>query len=138
MIRFVAYLWLGMVVGVSFLATPIKFRAPSLTLPVALDVGRTTFHAFGKIEWALTAALLLLAMRAPGRLQPVDWFLLSLVTAVILVQALWLIPRLDIRVEAVIAGTPLPSSHLHTVYAGAEAAKAVALLLIGAWTADRL
>ena len=52
MIRFIAYVWLGLVLGVSFLATPVKFRAKSLTRPVALDVGRTTFHAFGKLEVA--------------------------------------------------------------------------------------
>ena len=36
----VATLWLGLLLGVAFLATPAKFLAPGL-LPVALDVGRT-------------------------------------------------------------------------------------------------
>lgn len=89
MIRLIAYVWLGLVLGVSFLATPIKFRAESLTLPVALDVGSTTFHAFGRLEWLLS----------------------------------------------IIAGETLPKSHLHSVYAGAEFAKALALLFLGLWTA---
>ena len=29
-------LWIGLLVGVSFVATPVKFRVPLLTLPVAL------------------------------------------------------------------------------------------------------
>jgi hypothetical protein len=43
-----AILWLGLLLGVSFLATPAKFLAPSLALPVALDVGRHTFAVFNK------------------------------------------------------------------------------------------
>ncbi len=136
MIRFTAYVWLGLVLGVSFLATPIKFRAESLTLPVALDVGRTTFHAFGKLEWALTIALILLSVRARANFEPLDWMLVGLVAAIVIAQAVWLIPRLDLRVAAIIDGETLPSSHLHTVYAGAEFAKALLLLLIGGWTAE--
>ena len=138
MIRLVAYVWLGMVLGVSFLATPIKFRAESLTLPVALDVGRTTFHAFGKVEWVLSLVLVALAVGARADLQPVDWFLVALVLVVVVGQALWLIPQLDLRVAAIIAGDTPPPSHLHTVYAGAEFAKAGALLLVGAWTAGHV
>ena len=138
MIRFIAYAWFGLVLGVSFLATPIKFRAKSLTRPVALDVGRTTFHAFGKLEWVLSVALAAIAVRVRSSLQPVDWFLIALVLIVVVAQALWLIPRLDVRVEAIIAGEELPRSHLHTVYAVAEFAKALALLLVGAWTAGHV
>jgi hypothetical protein len=127
-----------MVLGVSFLATPIKFRAESLTLPVALDVGRTTFHAFGKVEWVLSLVLVALAVRSRTELQPVDWFLIALVLIIVVGQALWLIPRLDLRVAAIIAGETPPPSHLHTVYAGAEFAKAMVLLLIGSWTAGHV
>lgn len=136
MIRFVAYVWLGMVFGVSFLATPIKFRAESLTMPVALDVGRTTFHAFGKVEWVLTAILVVISFRIRSGFGPVDWILIGVMVLIVAAQAGWLIPRLDLRVEAVIAGNPLPPSHHHMVYAASEAAKAVTLLLLGAWTAN--
>lgn len=138
MIRLVAFVWLGMVLGISFLATPIKFRAPSLTLPVALDVGRTTFHAFGKVEWVLTVLLAVAAILVRSDLEPLDWGLFGLVVVIVVAQAAWLIPALDVRVEAVIAGTPLPPSPLHRVYAGAEVVKAVVLLLIGTWTAGHL
>jgi hypothetical protein len=45
-----ALVWAGTLFGVSFLATPVKFLAPSLTLPVALDVGRQTFGVFSLVE----------------------------------------------------------------------------------------
>ena len=47
-----ALFWAGFLAGVSFLATPIKFTAPRLALPVALDVGRVTFAALNKVEIA--------------------------------------------------------------------------------------
>ena len=50
---------LGLLIGVSFLATPVKFRAASLDLPVALDVGRVTFELFSKVELGFCAALLI-------------------------------------------------------------------------------
>ena len=45
-----ALVWFGVLAGVSFLATPIKFMAPSLSLSVALDVGRQTFAALNPLE----------------------------------------------------------------------------------------
>src|SRR5664280_976623 len=51
----IAMLWLGLLIGFAFLATPTKFPAPSLSLPVSLDVGRQTFYAFNKVEWVLVA-----------------------------------------------------------------------------------
>lgn len=136
--QFLAFVWFGLVLGVSFLATPVKFRAKSLTRPVALDVGRTTFHAFGKLEWFLSVVLIVVTVLNRSALEPVDWFLVALVLVVVGVQTLWLIPRLDVRVQAIIDGEEPPRSHLHSVYAGAEVAKAVALLLLGAWTASHL
>ncbi|MDE0067786.1 MAG: DUF4149 domain-containing protein [Acidimicrobiaceae bacterium] len=138
MIRFIAYVWLGLVLGVSFLATPVKFRAKSLTRPVALDVGRTTFHAFGKLEWVFSLVLVVITVQVRDSLEPVDWFLVALVLVIVVGQALWLIPRLDVRVAAIIAGEEVSRSHLHSVYAGAEFVKALALLLLGAWTAGHV
>ena len=58
----VAMFWLGLLIGVAFLATPAKFLAPSLSLPVALDVGRQTFYVFNKVEWVMGAVLLLMLL----------------------------------------------------------------------------
>jgi hypothetical protein len=52
-----ALLWAGMLIGVSFLATPAKFLAPSLILPVALDVGRQTFGLFSLVEIVFASIL---------------------------------------------------------------------------------
>ena len=123
----VALVWAGMLIGVSFVATPIKFTAPGLSLPVALEVGHVTFRLFSRIEWALALILLLSAVAGTARARTV---LAGLLVAVVVAQAVWLLPALDARVAAVVAGgTPPPSAH-HTFYAVAEAAKL--LLLAGA------
>ena len=79
--------------------------------------------------------LVVITVAVRDSLKPVDWFLIALVLVIVVGQTLWLIPRLDVRVRAIIDGEVLPRSHLHSVYAGAEFAKALALLLLGTWTA---
>ena len=38
----VAGVWLGMVLAISFLEAPLKFRAPGVTLPPGLGIGRSS------------------------------------------------------------------------------------------------
>lgn len=45
------FVWAGVLLGISFVATPAKFLAPSLPMVQALDVGRWTFHVLAWIEW---------------------------------------------------------------------------------------
>lgn len=122
----VALFWVGMLAGVSFLATPVKFQAVSLSLPVALEVGKVTFGAFSKIEWLL--AVLLAIQLFSFRTSTMT--LVSAVIAIVALQALWLLPVLDARVDAVIAGTPLTPTWHHLLYAVSEGGKLVLLCVI--------
>jgi hypothetical protein len=36
----VTFTWLGMVLAISFLEAPLKFRAPGVTIPIGLGIGR--------------------------------------------------------------------------------------------------
>jgi hypothetical protein len=123
-------LWAGLAIGVAFLATPAKFLAPSLSLPVALDVGRQTFRVYNGVELVLLGALLVLGGWSNLRRR---WYLgLVVPGAIVISQALWLIPALDLRVAAIQAGqSPLPASNLHVVYIAAEAIKVLWLLAMG-------
>jgi hypothetical protein len=122
-------LWAGLAIGVAFLATPAKFLAPSLSLTVALDIGRHTFRIYNSAELALILALLAMGAGSHWRRR---WYLALLVPAAIVVpQALWLIPALDHRVSAILAGQPPPPSSLHTVYIAAEGLKVLWLLAVG-------
>jgi len=126
---FCAVLWLGALLGVSFLATPVKFQAPSLDLPTALDVGRVTFALFSRVEWGLCAVLLV--GMVIGRDSAVRLASGAGLVLLLLIQALWLLPVLDARVGEIIAGTAVPSSRHHVLYVGTEVAKAILLLGLG-------
>src|SRR5918994_6982108 len=59
----VPFTWLGMVLAISFVETPLRFRAPGITVPLGLGIGRLVFRALAVVELvlavALTAALVL-------------------------------------------------------------------------------
>lgn len=133
---FVATGWLGMLVGVSFLATPVKFQAPSLDLSVALEVGRVTFAAFSKVEWALSVALAAAAL-LPSTLRT-ERILAAAAVLIVAVQSLWLLPVLDVRIDAVTAGQPMPPSMHHMLYAAMEVVKAAALAAVALLALFRL
>jgi hypothetical protein len=123
-------LWAGLAVGVAFLATPAKFLAPSLSLPVALDVGHHTFQVYNSVEVALIVSLLIAGGGSTSRRR---WYLCLLAPGLVVVaQAFWLIPALDVRVAAIQAGrSHLPPSVLHRLYITAEALKLLWLLAVG-------
>jgi len=122
-------LWAGLAIGVAFLATPAKFLAPSLSLSAALDVGRYTFRVYNGAELALIVCLLVLGAWAHRRRR---WYLGLLgPAAIVIAQAAWLLPALDLRVSAIQAGRAPPPSSLHTVYIAAEGLKVLWLLAMG-------
>lgn len=128
-LAFVAVLWLGLLLGVSFIATPVKFQAPSLNLSTALDVGRVTFALFAKIEWVLFA-MLVIAILLTARRHVQRWICSIALLLILLLQAFWLLPVLDSRVGEIIAGASVPATNHHIFYIGAELGKFVLLLII--------
>lgn len=125
-LAFLATAWLGLLLGVSFVATPVKFRAPSLDLPVALDVGRVTFALFSKVELGL--CLILVLCMPFLRIGFVGALAVALVVVIVLAQAFWLLPLLDARVGEIIAGATVPATSDHRWYVVGEAVKTAVLL----------
>jgi len=127
----IALIWLGMVLGISFLEAPVKFMAPSVTLEIGLDIGRYVFGVFNKVEcvFALAIAILLIIIRRKDlSMVPLGLAWLSLA-----LQTVWLLPVLETRTEIIIQGqTPAPSVS-HTVYIVLEVIKAVSLAVYGFW-----
>lgn len=121
----IALVWLGMVIGVSFIATPVKFAAVSLTRPVAFDVGGVTFALFSKIEWGLCLVFGLLTI--VRRTDVARLLVLAAIVAIVVGQGAWLLPELNIRAAAVIGGKELPPSFHHSVFAIVEVLKSVLL-----------
>lgn len=121
----VALLYAGVLFGVSFIATPAKFLAESITLAQALDVGRETFGVFGWVEVGFSLALGATLLGAPAARHA--WLPASVVLLAV-VQMVGLRPPLDDRLVVIMAGGTPPESGLHTVYGVMELAKLAALV----------
>lgn len=118
-----------MTIGVSMIATPMRFAAESITRPVALDVGRVVFAALNQAE-LLALVLLLLVVRASGRSRDL-WAWCGILALILVAQGAWLIPELAARTDIILAGAEPAPSHAHALYATLELAKMAMLLFLG-------
>ncbi|MDL4820630.1 hypothetical protein [Actinomadura opuntiae] len=124
------FLWLGMVLGISFLEAPLKFRAPGVSIPIGLGIGRIVFRALNLVETALAVAVAVaVAVGSP----PTAVIVLTAVAVVLLAVQLGVVrPRLNKRSDRVLAGeTDLPRSRGHYVYVALEGVKVALLVALG-------
>lgn len=113
----------AMLLALSFVATPVKFLAEGVPLGQLLAVGRVTFRASLVVELCLLLPLLVLAQ---GRMR----WLAVVAAAIIAGQWLALMPPLDARTLARIAGQTTTPSSLHAWWIAADAARIVLYLLV--------
>ena len=122
--------WSGIVIGVSLIATPVKFQAQSLTLETGLEIGRYTFRFLGRVELCLL--VITLAAAVISQTPRAVWIVLALIIVVLALQRFWLLPFLDHRVSEILAGAAPSFSTHHKVFAALEAAKAGLLIVAAA------
>ena len=111
------FIWLGMVLAISFLEAPLKFRAPGVTVRLGLGIGRVVFAALNRVEIALLVVV-------------------GIALAVVLgVQLGLLRPALKRRSDDVLAGDDpgeeAPRSRHHLAYIALEVVKVVLLAALG-------
>jgi hypothetical protein len=125
----VIFVWLGMVLAISFIEAPIKFRAPNVTRQIGLGIGRLVFRALNTVEAVFAAAVVvtLIVGGPPARV----WVPAGIAVLALVVQLLAVRPRLTHRSDAVLAGGDAPRSHSHYAYIALETLKVVALLVSG-------
>jgi hypothetical protein len=126
------FVWLGMVLAISFLEAPLKFRAPGVTIPLGLGIGRLVFRALNACEAVLVAVIVVaLVIGTPGT----GVIVAALVAiAALLIQVLLVRPALTRRSDAVLADASQAEagrSNAHYVYVVVEVVKVVALLAGG-------
>jgi hypothetical protein len=125
----VTFVWLGMVLAISFLEAPLKFRAPNVTLQIGLGIGRLVFRALNAVEvvFAVVIVVIVVAGPTPARVAAAS----SVAIAALAIQLLAVRPRLTRRSDLVLAGVNAPRSRAHYAYLGLEVVKAAALLAAG-------
>ncbi|MEU9478934.1 hypothetical protein [Streptomyces sp. NPDC048191] len=125
----ITFVWLGMVLAISFLEAPLKFRAPGVTIPIGLGIGRLVFRALNAVE-AACAVVVIAAIAAGG--SPAGLTALTAVVAVLLLVQLAVVrPYLNRRSDRILEGAELPRSRSHFWYVALEMLKVVALIALG-------
>ena len=131
------FVWLGMVLGISFVEAPLKFRAPGITIPLGLGIGRLVFRALNGFEVAF--AVVLIGCAVGGEWGATARGLLVIAVVVVLTVGVLVVRPLlnrhsDEVLAAAAAGSALPSgprSRTHLVYVALEVAKVALLIALG-------
>lgn len=124
-----AYLWIGFICAISFMEAWLKFRAPGVTTPIGLGIGRVVFNALNKVEWVFAIAIIISTLFSKNTFFNMDTVIFYAVVILLILQTFWLLPQLDSRAQLLIEGKELPASNLHVYYVGMEIAKTVCLFI---------
>lgn len=125
------FLWIGFVCAISFMEAWLKFRAPGITLPLGLGIGRIVFRALNNVEWLFVVVLMVNFMFSGAVITEKKYVLFFVPLVVLLLQTFWLLPALDARAELHISGQPVAPSYLHVYYVAGELIKTICLVLLG-------
>ncbi|BBY00251.1 hypothetical protein [Mycobacterium seoulense] len=125
----ITFVWLGMVLAISFLEAPLKFRAPNVTLQIGLGIGRLVFRALNTVE--VCFALVVLAIVVAGPMKVGAAVAIFVAVGALALQLIAVRPRLARRSDSVLAGSDGPRSRAHYVYVAFEVVKVVALVVAG-------
>lgn len=111
--------WIGLLIGLSFLETPLKFLAPGVTLEIGLGIGRLVLTAAN-----IASAVLLVAITCVTAVRPrpprAAWITLGAIWLVFLIEVVVIRPILNARSDIIIAGGDPGGSSLHTLYVAAD------------------
>lgn len=125
------FLWIGFVCAISFMEAWLKFRAPGITIPLGLGIGRLVFSALNKVEWVFALAIIFNIIWSGARLWKFQNLLIVVPLVFLLTQTLWLLPALDARAELHMQGQTVLPSNLHFYYVGMEVIKIICLTVFG-------
>lgn len=124
-----SFTWLGMLLGISFLEAPLKFRAPGITVSLGLGIGRLVFAALNRVELGLALVVGVGLVLGPRT----AWVVASAAAVALLLgaQLVAVRPALNRRSDLVLAGHDVPRGASHVAYIVLEVLKVVALLGLG-------
>lgn len=127
----ITFIWIGFVLGISFMEAPLKFRAPLVNLRIGLSIGRVVFQALNIVEICFSMALIVFWCFHYHNLRMN--IVIGSILAIVLVQTVYLLPALSARALAHINQKTIASSSPHIYYIIAEMVKVVLLFILGFW-----
>ena len=125
----VSFIWIGFILSISFMEAWVKFRAESIDLPTALDVGRHVFGALNVVERIFSVFLLIVVFY-----RYTDKVIVAtgvLIFTFIVAQSGYLLPELDENAQLIMQGMQPEKSSVHMTYIVMEILKVGALFVLG-------
>jgi hypothetical protein len=123
--------WAGFVSSISFMEAWLKFRAPGVTLPIGLSIGKMIFTALNLMEWLFLMASLILIFISGNLKCGASLNIFILLTLILLLQTFLLLPGLTERANTIIEGGTLEKSMLHIYFGVLEILKVGLLGYLG-------
>lgn len=120
--------WLGMILGISFLEAPLKFKAPNMTLTLGLGVGKLVFTALNKIELIFSVLLVGWIFWQYQSLNKITLTILIFTILLVVIQSFWLLPILNTRVDNLLNELEVAHSYHHFYYVAFEVMKVIFLI----------
>lgn len=127
----ITFLWIGFVSAISFMEAWLKFRAPGITLPLGLGIGRLVFAALNKVEWVFAIIIIVTIMLAQKNPLNFQNLFALIPTVILIIQSWYALPELDARAEMHIRGWNVEPSNLHFIYVMMEFIKIFSLIIYG-------
>lgn len=124
------FVWLGMVLAISFVEAPLKFRAPGVTVRIGLGIGRLVFRALNVCELVF-AVLVTVALFSTDHSLGVD-IAFSVAIGALFAQTVLVRPLLARRTAEVLAGDEGARSKAHYAYVALDVVKVIGLAVGGA------
>lgn len=125
-----ASVWLGFVLAISFMESWLKFKAPGITVPLGLGIGRLVFFALNKVEILLLLVIFLNFITIKDKTNSLSIITVVILALILIIQTFWLLPVLDERAGLHLKGEVVNSSIHHILFVFMEIIKVVSLSLL--------
>lgn len=123
----ITILWIGFVLAISVMETPLRFQPEQVSQVEALSIGRLVFHALNIVEMVF-ALLLVIACCAGNKGSRSTAFLMMVIVLMLVAQTILLFTVLDERTAAILRGEEVPKAIYHSLYVGLDFLKLILLV----------
>lgn len=115
--------WAGFVSSISFMEAWLKFRIEGVTVNVGLRIGKRIFNALNRMEWVFLSIFTTFLILHFNIINTTISILTTLIFVILALQTFYLLPRLEKRIDLILAGENIPRSKHHIYFIAAELLK---------------
>ena len=134
----ITFIWIGFVCAISFMEAWVKFKAPGITTPLGLSIGKVVFGALNRVEVVCAFLILILSLIGKENRELKNRSNILVPIAILFLQTVWLLPALNARASLIIANENVIESILHLWYVLLEITKVTFLFVYGIRSLEKI